>query len=186
MKIRLTEADLHRIVKESVKRILKEDYYSMQRPYGRRKLSDFSSDEAKSLNDYDSGFGVWRKHTFDGKPDTFEPAPLGNIPNNEPEFPEDEQPYQYWRAIRDFDERKPIDPSDEDKAYQKEKSWKDYDFDKFRMFDDDEGDDYNYNVHPNAFRASGAKRAGTLDAFDDSKRGDKVRRFNGTIRSIRQ
>ena len=47
--IKLTESDLHKIVKESVKRILKEDYYSMQKPYGNRKLSDFSSEESKII-----------------------------------------------------------------------------------------------------------------------------------------
>lgn len=186
MKIRLTESDLHRIVKEAVSKILKEDYYSMQRPYGKRKLSDFSSEESKALHDYDPGFGVWQKHTFDGKPDTYEPAPLGNIPNNEPEFPEDDQPYQYWSAIRDFDERKPIDPSDEDKAYQMDRDWNNYREKNYIGFEDDESDDYNHNVHLNAFRSSGAKKAGTLDAFDDTNRGDKVRRFNGTMRSLRK
>ena len=189
--IRLTESDLHRIVKESVKKILKEDYYSMQKPYGNRKLSDFSSEESKALNDYDQGFGVWQKHKFDGSKDTFEPAPLGNIPYNEPEFPEDEQPYQYWNSIRDFDDRHPIDPSPEDKNYQMDKSWRDNSFGKnwsnYDYADEDGEDDYNFNVHDNAFDAAGAKgRVGRLNSFDDDFKGNKARKFNGTINSLRK
>lgn len=189
--IRLTESDLHRIVKESVKKILKEDYYSMQKPYGNRKLSDFSSEESKALNDYDQGFGVWQKHKFDGSKDTFEPAPLGNIPYNEPEFPEDEQPYQYWNSIRDFDDRHPIDPSPEDKKYQMDKSWRDNSFGKnwsnYDYADEDGEDDYNFNVHDNAFDAAGAKgRVGRLSSFDDDFKGNKARKFNGTMNSLRK
>ena len=189
--IRLTESDLHRIVKESVKRVLKEDYYSMQKPYGNRKLSDFSSEESKALNDYDPGFGVWQKHKFDGSKDTFEPAPLGNIPYNEPEFPEDEQPYQYWNSIRDFDDRHPIDPSPEDKNYQMDKSWRDNSFGKnwsnYYYADEDGEDDYNFNVHDNAFDAAGAKgRVGRLNSFDDDFKGNKARKFNGTMNSLRK
>lgn len=189
--IRLTESDLHRIVKESVKKILKEDYYSMQKPYGNRKLSDFSSEESKALNDYDQGFGVWQKHKFDGSKDTFEPAPLGNIPYNEPEFPEDEQPYQYWNSIRDFDDRHPIDPSPEDKNYQMDKSWRDNSFGKnwsnYDYADEDGEDDYNFNVHDNAFDAAGAKgRVGRLNSFDDDFKGNKARKFNGTMNSLRK
>ena len=189
--IRLTESDLHRIVKESVKRVLKEDYYSMQKPYGNRKLSDFSSEESKALNDYDPGFGVWQKHKFDGSKDTFEPAPLGNIPYNEPEFPEDEQPYQYWNSIRDFDDRHPIDPSPEDKNYQMDKSWRDNSFGKnwsnYDYADEDGEDDYNFNVHDNAFDAAGAKgRVGRLNSFDDDFKGNKARKFNGTMNSLRK
>lgn len=189
--IRLTESDLHRIVKESVKKILKEDYYSMQKPYGNRKLSDFSSEESKALNDYDQGFGVWQKHKFDGSKDTFEPAPLGNIPYNEPEFPEDEQPYQYWNSIRDFDDRHPIDPSPEDKNYQMDKSWRDNNFGKnwsnYDYADEDGENDYNFNVHDNAFDAAGAKgRVGRLNSFDDDFKGNKARKFNGTMNSLRK
>ena len=188
--IKLTESDLHRIVKESVKRVLKEDYYSIQKPYGNRKLSDFSSEESKALNDYDPGFGVWQKHKFDGSKDTFEPAPLGNIPYNEPEFPEDEQPYQYWNSIRDFDDRHPIDPSPEDKNYQMDKSWRDNSFGKnwsnYDYADEDGEDDYNFNVHDNAFDAAGAKgRVGRLNSFDDDFKGNKARKFNGTMNSLR-
>ena len=189
--IRLTESDLHRIVKESVKKILKEDYYSMQKPYGNRKLSDFSSEESKALNDYDQGFGVWQKHKFDGSKDTFEPAPLGNIPYNEPEFPDDEQPYQYWNSIRDFDDRHPIDPSPEDKNYQMDKSWRDNNFGKnwsnYDYADKDVEDDYNFNVYDNAFDAAGAKgRVGRLNSFDDDFKGNKARKFNGTMNSLRK
>lgn len=184
--IKLTESDLHRIVKEAVNRILKEDYYSMQRPYGRRKLSDFSSEDSKGLYDYDPNFAV--VHTLGTN--KYEPAPLGNIPNNEPEFPEDEQPYQYWRSIRDFDDRHPIDPSDEDKRYQMDKDWRDTSFGKnwsyYDYADEDGKEDYNHNVHDNAFDSSGANgRVGRLNVFDDDFKGNKARKFNGTIKSLR-
>lgn len=185
--VRLTEQDLRNIVMESVNRILKEDYYSMKNPYGKRKLSDFSSKESKALYDYDPNFAV--QHTLGT--DKYEPAPLGNIPNNEPEFEEDEQPYQYWTAIRDFDERHPIDPSRDDKEYQMDKSWRDNSFasnwNDFDYADEDGGKDYNYNVHSNAFDASGAKgRIGRLNAFDDDWKANKARKFNGTLSSLKR
>lgn len=187
--IRLTESDLHKVIKEAVNIILKEDYYSAKRPYGSRKLSDFSSDEAKALNDYDSGFGVWQRHKFDGSKDTFEPAPLINDPYNEPMFPENEQPYQYWDSLRNFDDRHPIDPSSKDKEYQINKSWMDDSFGKnwnYYDYANDEGeDDYNYNVHDNAFDAAGAKgRVGRLNSFDDDSKGEMSRKFNGTLSSL--
>ena len=189
--IKLTESDLHKIIKESVKKILKEDYYSLNKPYGIKKLSDYSSDESKALHDYDEGVGVWQKHNFGDGEDTFEPAPLGNLPNNEPEFPEDEQPYQYWSSIRNFDERSPIDPSPEDKEYQMDKDWRDSSFGNnwsyYDYAEDDGSDDYNFNIHDNAFDASGAKgRVGRLNAFDDDNKGKKARRFNGTLGSLRK
>ena len=181
--IRLTESDLRKIVKESVNRILKEDYYSMKDPYGSRKLSDFSSDEAKALYDYDPGFAVSRTHRFDGSDDTFEPAALSNVPYNEPMFPEDEQPFKYWDAIKKFDDRHPIDPSAEDKAYQMDRDWRNNNVVKIYS---DGKEDYNYNVHDDAFETSGAKgRLGRLNAFDDDFKGDKVRKFNGTRSSLR-
>jgi len=184
--IRLTESDLHDIIKESVKKILKEDYYSMQKPYGSRKFSDFSSKDSKGLYDYDPNFAV--SHTLGTN--KYEPAPLGNIPNNEPEFPEDEQPYQYWNSIRDFDNRHPIDPSLEDKKYQMDKSWRDNSFGKnwsdYDYADEDGEMDYNHNVHDNAFDSSGAKgRIGRINAFDDDWKGEKAKKFNGTLSSLK-
>jgi len=187
--IRLTESDLHKIIKESVNKILKEDYYSMQKPYGSRKLSDFSSKEAKGLYDYDPNFAV--SYKLGKNNPEYEPAPLGNIPYNEPEFPEDEQPFQYWDAIKDFDNRKPIDPSSEDKAYQMDKDWRDNSFGNnwsdYDYADDNGADDYNYNTHNDAFEAYGAKgRVGRLNSFDDTPQGRKARKFNGTINSLRK
>lgn len=186
--IRLTESDLHRIVRESVNKVLTEDYYSMNRPYGNRKLSDYSSEDSKKLNDYDKGFGVWQKHNFGGGEDTFEPAPLGNIPNNEPEFAEDEQPYQYWRSLRDYEERMPIDPSDEDKKFQMDRDWHEQDLrDNYFDYSDSSDRDYNYNIHSDAFDASGANgRVTRLDSFDDTSGGRKARKFNGTLNSLRR
>lgn len=190
--IKLTESDLHRIVKESVTKILREDYYSMNKPYGKRKLSDYSSDETKALNDYDKGFGMWKKLQFSGdknvKP-TYEPAPIGNYPD-EHLFPEDDQPYQYWNSLRDYEDRMPIDPSPEDKAYQTKRDWHDIDFasnwDDF-SYADEHDTDYNYNVHNNAFDASGANgRVGRLNSFDDDVKGRKAKRFNGTMRSLKR
>ena len=185
-KIRLTEGDLHRIVKESVKRILKEDYWSINRPYGKRKLSDYSSSDSKKLNDYDYRFGVWQKHNFGNGEDTFEPAPLGNIPNNEPEFPEDNQPYQYWRSLRDYEDRQPIDPSKEDKDFQMKRDW-DY-AERRDLYRNNYDADINYNVYPDAFEASGARgRVGRLNSFDDEGfKGEKARKFNGTKRSLKK
>ena len=243
--IKLTESDLHRIVKESVERILsesdssihikpenkgkftatkkatgksteelthsknpltrkranfakmakrhwkplKEDYYSMNKPYGGRKFSDFSSEETKGLYDYDPNFAM--SYKLDDNNPKYEPALLGNIPYNEPEFPEDEQPYQYWNSLKDFDDRKPIYPSPEDKAYQMDRDWKNNSLDGnwsiYDYADEDGSDDYNYNVHDNAFNAAGAKgRVDRLNSFDDTFKGDKARNFNGTMNSLRK
>ena len=187
--IRITESELKNIIENTVKRIVKEDFYSMDKPYGRRKLSDYSSDDSKKLHDYDNGFGIWQKHNFGDNTDTFEPAPLGNIPNNEPEFPENDQPYQYWSSLRNYEDRQPIEPSQEDKEYQNDKSWRDINFaSNWKDFDyaDEYDTDYNFNTHPDAFDASGAKgRVTRLDAFNDTKQGNKARRFNGTLKSLR-
>lgn len=43
---------------------------------------------------------------------------------------------------------------------------------------------YNHNVHDDAIRHSGAKKHSRLDSFDDTKRGNSVRKFNGTLDSI--
>lgn len=183
----IVNESVKKCVNEYVSAILKEDYYSMQNPYGHRKYSDFSPEESKGLFDYDPGFAI--SYTV-GKND-FEPAPLGNIPNNEPDFPEDEQPYMYWKSLKDFDDRKPIDPSDEDKEYQMDKSWRDdrwlSNWSDFDYADEDGHSDYNFNVHDNAFDASGAKgRVGRLDALDNGGKGDKARKFNGTLNSLRK
>lgn len=49
--IRLTESDLHRIIKESVKRILKEEYHPFHEEYPRKHSEDSESDF--DLNGYD-------------------------------------------------------------------------------------------------------------------------------------
>lgn len=163
------------------KKKVNEDYYSMQKPYGSRKLSDFSSKDSKGLYDYDPGFAVSHKLGTD----EYEPAPLGNIPYNEPEFPEDDQPYQYWNSLKDFDDRKPIEPSKEDKDFQMNRDWNYMDFKNNFSYEDEPNDDYNYNTHDNAFDAAGAKgRVGRLNSFGKDFKGDKARNFNGTMRSL--
>ena len=50
---RLTESDLHRIVKESVKRVLKESQYSIQEPYY-TLMDAINKFEEAFENDYDT------------------------------------------------------------------------------------------------------------------------------------
>lgn len=47
--IRLTESDLHNIVKESINRILKEGKYYNPRTYERDESKEFTNDEIKKL-----------------------------------------------------------------------------------------------------------------------------------------
>lgn len=183
--IRLTESELNNIVENAVKRIIKEDYYSMQKPYGTRRFGDYSSKESKALHDYDPNFAV--RHEIGT--DNYEAAPLRNAPYNEPEWPEDDQPYQYWDSLIDYENRMPLEPSEKDKKAQMERDWRDQDFkNDYGKYvgDDSEDEDYNFNVHPDSFEASGAKgRVGRLNAFDDSPKGTKAKKFNGTFRSLR-
>lgn len=175
--IRLTETDIKNIVKETVKKILSEEYH----PYGNKKYSDYSSEESKALYDYDPNFAI--SHTLGTN--HYEPAPLGNIPNNEPDFPEDEQPYQYWSAIRKFDNRLPIEPSIADKKEQMKSDWNRLKWRQYNYPFEDGEDDYNFNVHDNAFDASGANgRVDRLNAFDDDEKGKKAKKFNGTLNSL--
>lgn len=60
------------------------------------------------------------------------------------------------------------------------KNWNYYDY-----ANDKGEDDYNYNVHDNAFDAAGAKgRVGRLNSFDDDSKGEMSRKFNGTLSSL--
>ena len=54
---RLTESDLHRIVKESVKRVLKESQYSIQEPYY-TLMDAINKFEEAFENDYDTTDGA--------------------------------------------------------------------------------------------------------------------------------
>lgn len=104
-RVRITESDLHRIIKESVKMVLRE-----------KSVMDYSSEETKAMYDYDPNFAVSHNLTTN----QYEPAPLGNTPYNEPEFPEDEQPYQFWNSLRDFDERHNYDPKQREREMRRD------------------------------------------------------------------
>ena len=72
-----------------------------------------------------------------------------------------------------------------------DKSWRDNSFGKnwsnYNYADEDGEDDYNFNVHNNAFDAAGAKgRVGRLNSFDDDFKGNKARKFNGTMNSLKK
>lgn len=60
--IRLTESDLHRIVKESVKRVLKEEYPA----WGQKTAAAYGEDPAFNQIDADSIRSYWQKQGLTG------------------------------------------------------------------------------------------------------------------------
>lgn len=78
-KIYLTESDLHRIINESVRRVLKEynqfsdgDFGGTGDPYGLTDDAEFSEIDRKSLNgDFHDFNNIWVDIRGDGKPNVF-------------------------------------------------------------------------------------------------------------------
>lgn len=170
----------------------------------RRTLNEIrmSSKDAKAMNDYDDNFAVSSKHTF-GRPDDVEYEPFyTNMPSSQEEEDKilddlfDKNEYdafnvtgtkagRYWKTLDDFDKRQASDEYPEDKKYRDmSNDWWDYEDKRWIDQDEDLDKKYNHNVHDDAIKSSGGKRFSRLDAFDDTRKGDKVRKFNGTLDSL--
>ena len=123
--IRLTENDLHKIVKESVKRILRENdfmqkYFSDNDFYKNRQAHhakinpyspsrSYSSDDVMKLHDYDpEAFPAWHERNLSGTHNDFYPGSKDG---------------DSWNTFGEYDDRLPIDPSPENKQYQINSAW---------------------------------------------------------------
>lgn len=160
--------------------------------------------DAKALNDYDDNFGVSYQINPGSEPSNYEAFYTGKPGSDEEEQRELDrldsmgnldaferrglESGRYYNSLDKYNDRmqdKWGDVDDDTKYRQmRDDAWK-LERDSWKGdTDPQDQEDYNWNVHDSAF--GGGHEDMRLKAFDDSKTGDKVRRYNGTVRSIHE